>query len=256
LKKNLEGLSEINGIWVTKAMEKTPHHRIILDMNSSESKVRNMKKYLFILLSLILVSAAYSQEFKLIGGISFSNYNVWPEVISFPFDLCWIEYNYKCNYNNRYLVGGGVEFDLSRKLAFEIDILYFQKGSNIQDRYLSRLKWNYVLNVISTPMLVKVSLYPDTSPYVLVGCDFSIVLSHKEKLIVEEEEYYEEDIKANTKGFDFGLVFGAGFEIKIQVISLFIEARYYLGLKNIIKDYWPFESINTKSGVILIGLKI
>jgi hypothetical protein len=39
LKKNLEGLSEINGRWVTKAMEKTPHHRIILDMDSSESPV-------------------------------------------------------------------------------------------------------------------------------------------------------------------------------------------------------------------------
>jgi len=38
-KKNLEGLSEINGRCVTKAMEKTPHHRIVLDMDSSESPV-------------------------------------------------------------------------------------------------------------------------------------------------------------------------------------------------------------------------
>lgn len=39
LKENLEGLSEINGRWVERAMEKTPHHRIILDMDSSESPV-------------------------------------------------------------------------------------------------------------------------------------------------------------------------------------------------------------------------
>ena len=38
-KKNLEGLSEINGRWVEKAMEKTTNHRIILDMDSSESPV-------------------------------------------------------------------------------------------------------------------------------------------------------------------------------------------------------------------------
>ena len=38
-KKNLEGLSEISGRWVEKAMEKMPHHRIILDMDSSESPV-------------------------------------------------------------------------------------------------------------------------------------------------------------------------------------------------------------------------
>jgi hypothetical protein len=39
LKENLEGLSEIYGIWFEKAMEKTPHYRIILDMESSESSV-------------------------------------------------------------------------------------------------------------------------------------------------------------------------------------------------------------------------
>jgi len=38
-KENLDGLSEINGRWVEKAMEKTPHRRIILDMDSSESPV-------------------------------------------------------------------------------------------------------------------------------------------------------------------------------------------------------------------------
>jgi len=39
LKENIDSLSEINGRWVTKAMEKTTHHRIILDMDSSESPV-------------------------------------------------------------------------------------------------------------------------------------------------------------------------------------------------------------------------
>jgi hypothetical protein len=38
-KKNLEGLSEINGRWITKAIEKSPHNRIILDLDSSESPV-------------------------------------------------------------------------------------------------------------------------------------------------------------------------------------------------------------------------
>ncbi len=39
LKENLDGLSGINGRWIQKAMEKTSHHRIILDMDSSESPV-------------------------------------------------------------------------------------------------------------------------------------------------------------------------------------------------------------------------
>jgi hypothetical protein len=39
LKENLDGLSKINGEWVEKATEKTPYHRVILDMDSSESPV-------------------------------------------------------------------------------------------------------------------------------------------------------------------------------------------------------------------------
>ncbi len=39
LKENIDSLSEINGRWVERAMEKTTHHRIVLDMDSSESPV-------------------------------------------------------------------------------------------------------------------------------------------------------------------------------------------------------------------------
>jgi hypothetical protein len=37
--ENLRNLSDINGMWVQKAMSKTPHQRIILDMDSSGSPV-------------------------------------------------------------------------------------------------------------------------------------------------------------------------------------------------------------------------
>jgi len=39
LRENIDSLSEINGSWVQKAMKKSPHNRIILDMDSSESPV-------------------------------------------------------------------------------------------------------------------------------------------------------------------------------------------------------------------------
>jgi len=37
--KNLDSLSDINGRWVQRSMSKTPHRRIILDIDSSESPV-------------------------------------------------------------------------------------------------------------------------------------------------------------------------------------------------------------------------
>jgi hypothetical protein len=39
LRENIDSLSEINGRWVERAMEKTTHHRIVLDIDSSESPV-------------------------------------------------------------------------------------------------------------------------------------------------------------------------------------------------------------------------
>jgi len=66
----------------------------------------------------------------------------------------------------------------------------------------------------------------------------------------------DEDIKDSTKNYDIGIVVGVGFEIKIKLISLFIEVRYHQGTINIMpKNYLP-ESMKTRSEVILFGLKI
>ena len=43
-RENLAGLSEINGKWVEGAMSKTPHRRIILDLDSSESPVHGAQE--------------------------------------------------------------------------------------------------------------------------------------------------------------------------------------------------------------------
>jgi DDE family transposase len=37
--ENVEGLAQLNATWVEKAMARTPHRRVILDMDSSESPV-------------------------------------------------------------------------------------------------------------------------------------------------------------------------------------------------------------------------
>ncbi len=214
-----------------------------------------MKKYFFVFLSIMLISTANGQEFKLIGGAEFSRYDVWPEVARFPVDLGWIEYNSECNYKKGFILGAGVEFNLTRNIAFEIDGLYFQKGSNILDRELIGLRRDYTLNVISIPMLIKIRLLPGSSPYILGGGELSIILSHKRKLIIEQEAY-EGDIKENTKGFDYGLIIGGGFEIEMPAISPFVEVRYYIGLRDITKDYWLFEKIKTRAVAVLLGFKI
>jgi hypothetical protein len=68
LKKNLKGLSEINGGWVQKALERSPHNRVILDMDSSESPVQESKKVLYttVILNAIFIILCFASTSKAI----------------------------------------------------------------------------------------------------------------------------------------------------------------------------------------------
>jgi hypothetical protein len=44
------------------------------------------------------------------------------------------------------------------------------------------------------------------------------------------------DLKNVTQDFDFGLGFGAGVEIPLNVLSIIVEGKYYLGLTDQHKD--------------------
>ena len=44
------------------------------------------------------------------------------------------------------------------------------------------------------------------------------------------------DLKNVTKDFDFGLGFGAGVEIPLNIFSITVEGKYYLGLVDQHKD--------------------
>lgn len=193
-----------------------------------------MKKFLFIFLSIVLVSGVYAQEFKLIGGANLSKYNAS--------GLYWIlsdESSSEWKYKTGFLMGGGVEFSLIKKISIEIDALFFQKGSNIEHRDLIyHIKSKENLNVISIPILLRIKSFNGSSPYILGGCELSLILPHEE----------------NTKNFDCGLVFGGGFEMKLSKVSLFIEGRYHLGLIDIQPGQPDYKK--TRTVAIIFGFKI
>lgn len=204
-----------------------------------------MKKFLFIFLSLVFVSRLYAQEFKFIGGISYSRYTIRPEVYVSPF-FPPSEYNYEKNNARGYLLGVGIEFSLSKILAIEVDSLYFQKGCSIYYREIPDMRWYYTLNTFSIPILLKIKLPSKPLAYILGGGEFSYILSHKEQ---------GRDITENTKIFDYGLILGGGLEIKMSNNKLFIEGRYHIGLGNITKENLRFESIKTNALLLIVALK-
>jgi opacity protein-like surface antigen len=193
-----------------------------------------MKKYLLIFLTIILVSTTHVYGFKFMAGGHLSKYAVEPEVAG-------VEWKNKTGL----LVGGGIELFSVPHISLEIEGLYFRKGSKrVADVGAEE---DYTLDVISIPALVKIKILPGPSPYVLGGGEFSYILTHKRD---------DSDIKENTKSFDYGLVFGAGYEMSMPGASLYFEGRYHLGVANILKDPAPGASQKTKALVVIVGIKI
>jgi hypothetical protein len=208
-----------------------------------------MRKFSFLFICFIFVSQLYAQELKLIGGINFSSYAIHPEVVvSPPFPpYPGGEYHYEKKRPIGFLFGVGIEFSLSSTIAIEIDGLYLQKGCDIKFLELSDLRWNYNLDILSVPILVKIKPLSKKLIYILGGGEFSRVLSHKENGL---------SITENTKIFDLGFILGGGVKIKIPNNALLIEGRYHIGLINIAKEDLRFDSIRTNAFVLLLAFKI
>jgi hypothetical protein len=192
-----------------------------------------MRKFLLIFLAVILVSATHAYGFKVMVGGQLAKYAVEPE-------LAGTEWKNKMGF----LIGGGIELFSVPHISLEIEGVYFRKGSKVE---VIGVEGDYVLDVISVPALVKVKILPGPSPYVLGGGEFSFILTHK---------LDDVDIKDTTKSFDYGLIFGAGYEMSMPGASLYFEGRYHLGVANILKDPAPGESVKTKALVVVVGIKI
>ncbi len=193
-----------------------------------------MKKGVLIFLTIILVSTTHAYGFKFMAGGHLAKYAVEPEVVG-------DEWKNKTGV----LVGGGIELFSVPNISLDIDAFYFRKGSKFKS---ATEELDYTLDVISVTPLIRVKFLPGPSPYVLGGGEFSYILTHKSD---------DTDIKANYKSFDYGLVFGAGYQMSMPGASLFFEGRYHLGLANIYKDPLdPDASLKTKAFVVIVGIKI
>lgn len=219
------------------------------------------KNLLFFFLIFVFISEIHAQEIKVLGGNNFSRYTFSPE--TYP-GIDWdqgVEFRTKSNLKKDFLIGLGVEFSLNRHLAVEMDILYSQKGCNSQvfRADIPEKTINYSLDTISLPLLLKIKLRPASSPYLLTGGEFSYILSHNSKVSLEnvvEPHQYEQNLKEQTSNFDISYVLGGGFEIKMQKFTFFVEGRFHFGLKKIMSEPYPYDSIKTKSEALLFGFKL
>lgn len=218
-----------------------------------------MKKFLFIFSILLLVSGIHAHELKFMLGGSLSRYEISPESY-FDSDL-GDDYSYEISRKKGFLLGGGIEFNLARNVFLEIDALYLQKGTEAQRIYsmieIGIAPQKYTLHVIHIPVLLKIRFLRGSSPYILGGHEWSLVLSHRCRPFLDDQTGNYTSITESTETLESGLVYGGGFEIKLKKTLLFIEARFLNGLNNIIKDsQFDWQTAKTRTIVLFVGFKI
>jgi len=198
-----------------------------------------MKKGLPVILLLVLTTTLYA-DFKIMGGFNLSKYGV-------SGGKDGLEWNYKSGFAG----GIGFERNFGPLMLVEFNVMYFQKGSEaLSAEDGSLLKYN--LSVVSIPLLFRSKLLYDSTPYAVAGVELSFITSHELKSGDQEPI----DLKERTQSFDFGLVIGGGFELKLQErLFLFIEGRYHLGIRNIVNDPLDPQSRKTRAFLIILGFR-
>ena len=117
-------------------------------------------------------------------------------------------------------VGAVVEIPISDVFAFQPELLYSTQGAKFEfsdglEKLESKAKYNY-LNI---PLMAK--FYVAEGFSLQAGPQIGILLSAD----IERERSF--DVKDETKTIDFGINFGAGYQLES---GIFFDARYNLGL--------------------------
>jgi opacity protein-like surface antigen len=120
--------------------------------------------------------------------------------------------------------GAFLTYSLSRQIAVQPEILYVTKGA-AKDIFFFNAHLN--LDYLEIPVLLKFDFVPDGKlrPNLYAGPALDVLLASKFHII--DETY---DIKDYTKGMDFSLVFGGGFDYN----RVTFDIRYTLGLTGIV----------------------
>jgi hypothetical protein len=87
-------------------------------------------------------------------------------------------------------------------------------------------------------------LFGGAAPAVQIGCDFQVDLPD----VGQSGRITCGETDANFREWDFGIVAGAGFEVRWPKAALGLEARYTRGLQSVIED---IEVRNRMFGVLL-----
>jgi hypothetical protein len=174
---------------------------------------------------------------------------------------------------------GGIGYEAGSRFSLEFDVMYMPKGVKFQGQYDATAQGggkidfdaDMVINEISVPIFIKIKILPGSTPFFFGGGEVGYVLSSKvissytsngETQKDEQDLLKDDNGESSLNRIDFGLVLGGGYEMNLGGMRLTIEARYYMGLANLLKQTKASEDsvksndyFRSKALVILGGIK-
>ncbi|MCX6553934.1 MAG: outer membrane beta-barrel protein [Candidatus Aminicenantes bacterium] len=181
---------------------------------------------------------------KLMGGLSMSNLNLSDTIPP------------EAKKTSKMGFMGGLGYESGGMLAFEIDLLY-RPGGAVLKAVDPALKERITLSgtAVTLPVMIKIRFLPGTTPYILAGGEVGYLLNQKVVLTDAAGTDTEEDITDHVNRLVYGLVFGGGVELQAGGMNLLLEARYLLGLSNLIKEPDPDEYMKVTALTFMLGVK-
>ncbi len=182
---------------------------------------------------------------KLLGGLSMGNLN-----FSEPLPA-------EIKKGSKTGLMGGLGFESGGRLAFELDLLYSPGGTVLKSATAPESKERITISgsAVTAPILLKVRFMPGTTPYLLAGGEIGYVLNQKVIVTDDAGGENEVDMTDDINRLLYGVVFGGGVELQDGGMNVLLEARYRLGLSNMVKDAEPGESIKATSLSFMLGIK-
>ena len=181
---------------------------------------------------------------KLMGGLSMGNLNVSEEIPA------------AAKKTSKMGFMGGLGYESGGQIAFEMDLLYSPGGAVFKPSDPA-LKAKLALSgtAITMPIMLKVRFLKGTTPYLLAGGEVGYILNQKVVATAADGTEAEEDITDEINRLYYGVCFGGGFELQAGGMNVLFEARYRLGLSNLVKEPEEGEYVKATALSFLLGFR-
>ena len=176
---------------------------------------------------------------------------------------------YKWGHHFGFAAGGSVGFKFSNGVIPTVELAYWDMGAQWSGTFIyvddyrshtikSPFTAHYKLDYLITTLLVQYQF--DTNWYVVprISTGPSLAKNTRDVFVVESELTSEKGT-LHVRSFDFGYTLAGGFDVNVGTAALFLEARYSIGLRNILDEVGPDQertgTIKNTGAAVMGGIR-